>query len=90
MLIGRSLGPGRFRLAQERVQDWYGISASSFQKGVQTLVRADLLTRTHVEEEAPLLPQGYTRVNLYELQGPFARKPPKRRSSPPKRRKKVS
>lgn len=69
-----ALGPGQFRLPQERVQGWYGLSATTFQKGVQTLVRADLLHRTHIEEEAPLLPQGFTRINLYKLQGPFARK----------------
>lgn len=74
LLIARSLRPGQFRLPQERVQRWYGISASTFQKGIQGLVRADLLHRTHIQEEAPLLPQGFTRVNLYELQGPFARK----------------
>lgn len=87
LLIALSLRPGQFRLAQERVPTWYGISASSFQKGVQTLVGHDLLHRSHIEEEAPLLPHGFTRVNLYELQGPFARarKPARKRTTPRKR-----
>ena len=80
LLIARSLRPGQFRLPQERVQGWYGISASTFQKGVQGLVRADLLTRTHIQEEAPLLPQGFTQVNLYELKPPFALKRAKKTS----------
>jgi hypothetical protein len=74
LLIALSLRPGEFRLTQERVPGWYGLSASTFQKGVQTLVREDLLKRWHVEEERPLLPDGFTRVNVYELQGAFARK----------------
>jgi hypothetical protein len=74
LLIGLSLRPGQFRLPQERVYRWYGISTSTFQKGVQTLVRAELLRRIHIQEEAPLLAQGFTRVNLYELRRPFARK----------------
>lgn len=74
LLIALANRPGEFRLAQERVPRWYGLSPSTFQKGVQTLVRQDLLKRWHVEEERPLLPEGFTKVNVYELLGPFARK----------------
>lgn len=88
LLIGRSLGPGKFKLPQERVKSWYGLSTSTFQKGVKTLMDADLLARTRVEQEAPLRPEGFTLVNLYELQGPFVVKRRRKRISTAKRRRK--
>ncbi len=65
--------PPEFKLVQERVPDWYGISISTFQKGVQGLVRADLLQRHWEEEPRPLAPDGYVRVNVYRLLGAFQR-----------------
>ena len=71
LLVGLNEPPGEFRLVQDRVPDWYGISTSTFHKGVQGLVRADLLHRHHEDEPRPLAPDGYVKVNVYKLRGPF-------------------
>jgi hypothetical protein len=74
LLIARGERPGPFRLALERIPDWYGLSTSTWQAGVQTLVRLDLLKRWHVVETRPLAPLGQARVNVYQLTGPFERR----------------
>ena len=71
LLIARSL-PKTFSLPMERVPDWYGVSTSTFQSGVKTLKRHGLLKAWFELEPRPLLPEGFTRVNRYELQGAFA------------------
>jgi hypothetical protein len=84
LLVAMSFPKKRFELRQERVPDWYGISTSTWQKGVQGLVRHDVLLRSHDEREAPLAPDGFTIINVYELTGPFSlakRRPRKRKRS---------
>ncbi len=61
-------------LTAERVPDWYGISVSTFEKGVQTLRRADLLERRRDEIDAPLSAIGKTFIYRYRLIGAFARR----------------
>lgn len=72
LLIARSL-PKTFPLPMERVPDWYGVSTSTFQKGARTLRKHGLLKHWYVQEPRPLAPEGFTRVNYYELQKPFSR-----------------
>jgi hypothetical protein len=74
LLIALASRPGPFRLAQERIPHWYGVSVSTWQAGVQTLVRLDLLKRWHEQETRPLAPLGQSRVNVYQLIGAFERK----------------
>lgn len=73
LLIALSFPKDEFRLVQERVPEWYGVSTSTFQKGVQELVRMDLLKRWHEVKPAPLAPEGFTRINVFETQPPFDR-----------------
>jgi hypothetical protein len=65
--------PGPVALTAERVPEWYGISTSSFEKGVQTLRRNDLLERRRDQVDAPLSAIGVTFVHGYRLIGPFER-----------------
>ncbi len=67
--------PGSLQLPAERVPEWYGISTSTFEKGVQTLRRNDLLERRRDQIEAPLSAIGVTFVHKYRLLGPFEREP---------------
>lgn len=60
-------------LTAERMPDWYGISVSTFEKGVQALRRADLLERRRDEIDAPLSAIGKTFVYRYRLIGSFGR-----------------
>ena len=70
LLIARTLGDG-FRLPQESVPDWYGISADSASRGLHGLEAHGLLSIEKRYKEAPLTPQGYTAENHYTLQPPF-------------------
>lgn len=79
LLIARSL-PKTFPLPMERVPGWYGLSTSTFQKGTRTLRRHGLLKHWYVQEPRPLAPEGFTRVNYYELETPFARPGRKKKS----------
>lgn len=65
--------PGSVQLSAERIPEWYGISTSTFEKGVQTLRRNDLLDRRRDQIEAPLSAIGMTFVHKYRLLGLFER-----------------
>ncbi len=73
LLIARSL-PTTFALPMERVPSWYGISASTFKKGTRTLRSHGLLKQWYEIQARPLAPEGFTRVNFYELKKPFAKR----------------
>lgn len=73
LLIALASRPGPFRLVQERIPTWYGVSVSTWQAGVQTLVRLGLLKRWHEQQTRPLAPLGQSRVNVYQLIGAFER-----------------
>lgn len=53
LLIGSSLKPG-FILPGERVPEWYGISESSAQRGLQELREVGLLNRSISYKPTPL------------------------------------
>ena len=65
--------PGYVPLIAERVPEWYGISTSTFEKGVQTLRRNDLLERKRDKIDAPLSDTGFTFVYRYHLLDAFER-----------------
>jgi hypothetical protein len=65
--------PGYVPLIAERVPEWYGISTSTFEKGVQTLRRNDLLQRKRDKINAPLSDTGFTFVYRYRLLDAFER-----------------
>jgi hypothetical protein len=65
--------PGYVPLVAERVPKWYGISTSTFEKGVQTLRRNDLLERRRDKVDAPLSDTGFTFVHRYRLLDAFER-----------------
>jgi len=73
LLVALSL-PDGFYLPPERGPDWYGISASTVERGIRELRRKDLLRARRVRKSAPLAPKGYTFVNLYTLAPPFGPK----------------
>jgi hypothetical protein len=70
LLIALDL-PRRFPLPANRVPDWYGISASTAERGLHQLRSRGVLKRERVQKAAPLAPEGYTLVNYYTLQQPF-------------------
>lgn len=65
--------PGYVPLNGEKVPQWYGISTSTFEKGVQELRRNDLLERRRDQIEAPLSALGHTFVYRYRLRDAFER-----------------
>lgn len=74
LLILRHEKPGPVELIADRMPAWYGISPSTFEKGVQTLRRHDLLDRRRDRVEAPLSATGFTYVYRYRLLDAFERK----------------
>jgi hypothetical protein len=79
LLIALSL-PKSFPLPMERVPEWYGMSTTTFQKGARALRRHGLLKHWYMQEARPLAPEGFTRVNYYELEAPFAKPGRKKKS----------
>jgi hypothetical protein len=61
-----------FELPTERVPEWYGWSADTAERGLATLERLGLVTRTTRLKKAPLSPTGQTKVNRYLLHEPLA------------------
>lgn len=66
--------PGPVELIADRMPAWYGISASTFEKGAQTLRGHDLLERRRDHVDAPLSETGFTYVYRYRLLDAFERK----------------
>jgi hypothetical protein len=60
-----------FALPAERVPDFYGISADTFERGARGLQNRGLLKVSHSRKAAPLAPEGYTVENRYTLCPPF-------------------
>ncbi len=60
-----------FGLAAERVPDYYGISADTFQRGARQLRNLGLVEVTSKTTKAPLAPLGVTVENRYRLLAPF-------------------
>lgn len=70
LLIGLSLSDD-FRLPYEQVPRWYGISASSAERGLAGLQEKGLVKVRKAYRSAPLTPVGYTEERHYTLQPPF-------------------
>jgi hypothetical protein len=70
LLIGLSLGR-EFSLPYQKARPWYGISADTAERGLQSLRDRGLLSMRTEFKEAPLSPDGYTEQRLYTLQPPF-------------------
>lgn len=80
MLLVAAHEKSGFELVTERVPKWYGWSADTAERGLQTLHDRGLLDVDHRIKKAPLSPTGATRVNVYTLIGPFA--PPQAKKEP--------
>jgi hypothetical protein len=65
--------PGPVALIADRMPEWYGISTSTFEKGVQNLRRNNLLERRRDQVDAPLSALGVTFIYQYRLIGTFER-----------------
>ncbi|MFP8887834.1 hypothetical protein [Streptomyces mangrovi] len=71
LLVASCERPG-FKLATERVKDWYGWSADTAERGFKELAAKNLMVIDKKVEKAPEAPAGFTRVNLYTLTAPYA------------------
>jgi hypothetical protein len=58
-------------LPLEQVKGWYGISADTAARGIDVLVRHELMQWRRVRKKAPLAPLGYTYERRYTLGEPF-------------------
>jgi hypothetical protein len=72
LLVGSTLKPG-FILPGERVPEWYGISESTAQRGLQELREVGLLNRAISYKSTPLEKVPMTEVHHYTLVPPFGR-----------------
>lgn len=70
LLIARSLGDN-FRLPYEEAPNWYGISADTVARGVDRLVKKNVIKVDKTFKKAPLSPLGYTAEHRYTLCDPF-------------------
>lgn len=70
LLIARSLGDN-FRLPYEDAPDWYGISADTVARGIDRLIKKNLIKVDKTYKKAPLSPLGYTAEHRYTLCDPF-------------------
>ncbi len=73
LLIALSL-PKWFILPGSQVKRWYGISADTLQRGLDGLMREELIRRRREYKPAPLAPLGYTEQWRYRLLPPFGRR----------------
>lgn len=64
-----------FTLPKERAAEWYGISADTFQRGLDELRNLGLLKVWTRAKKAPRARYGVTLENHYALKGPFVRAP---------------
>ena len=70
MLIGRSLGD-QFWIPFEKAPIWYGVSADTIARGVNSLTERSLLSVEKRFKKAPLSAVGYTSEQRYTLRAPF-------------------
>jgi hypothetical protein len=71
MLLVASCERSRFELATERMQDWYGWSPDTAERGFKELSEAGVLLIDKTYKKAPASPSGYAEVNLYSLMKPY-------------------
>ena len=70
LLIGLSLGNG-FQLPYRQVPEWYGISASTAERGLTELLKQGILHRELHQRPDPEVRSGRVEVYYYELLPPF-------------------
>lgn len=73
LLIALSL-PASFILPHRRGGEWYGLSRDTMRRGLNTLIRNELLMVRVTIRSAPRSPTGAIEQRRYTLSGPFARK----------------
>lgn len=66
LLVALKENPG-FALAAEKVPAWYGWSADTAQRGIDTLESEGLLTVTQRKRRDAFTRHGLTKVNYYDL-----------------------
>lgn len=71
LLVALHEKPG-FELVTERVPKWYGWSADTAERGLKTLSDLGIVSVHSRLKKTPLSPTGLTKVNVYNLQPPFA------------------
>lgn len=71
MLLVASAEKRGFPLATERMQDWYGWSPDTAERGFAELIDNKLLHKDQIRKKAPAAPQGWTIENRYTLKRPF-------------------
>jgi hypothetical protein len=71
MLVVSLVQHGPFTLPQERVKDWYGISADTAYKGLSILRERRLLTRQSEWKLNRRSPSGYSQGYVYTLRSPY-------------------
>ena len=64
-----------FTLPTERAAEWYGVSSDTLLRGLDELRERELIKVWSRTMKAPRSRYGYTNVNHYALQAPFARAP---------------
>lgn len=72
MLLVASAEFRHFKLASERVPDWYGWSADTAERGFRDLKDNGLIVWTSLAKSAPNMPAGVTVSNHYSLARPFS------------------
>jgi hypothetical protein len=70
LLIALSLGDG-FPLPANKGPEWYGMSASTIERGIRELRNNRLLHSEKLRRTDPESPVGFTDLNYYELRPPF-------------------
>jgi DNA-binding transcriptional ArsR family regulator len=73
LLISLTLGDW-FWLPPRHAGGWYGVSASTIERGLRELRREGVLEARSHFKKAPLAPEGYTRELYYRLKPPFGPK----------------
>ncbi len=73
LLIALTLGDW-FWLPSRHAAGWYGVSASTIERGLRELKRQGVLTAREHFKSAPLAPEGFTRELYYRLNKPYGPK----------------
>lgn len=82
LLVALTL-PDWFSLPFNKGPKWYGIGASTVERGLRELQRLALLESHLAWRKAPLLPQGWTQDMRYLLQAPFGPSGKVAKNAPP-------
>lgn len=70
LLVALSL-PAGFVMPAEKMPAWYGLSADTAQRGLNELIKHELIGYDSRRKAAPLAPHGFTSERRYTLKGAF-------------------